>query len=201
MDADSKAATVWWFVWQSYVANTFSPWWTSRNVHVDMSEVSDMLGQDLEAWTLHDPTNRAFSAPGVGSRTASDAMRKAFHDSVAMMAAKHYDVAWGRVHTRVLDNLAQISGLSYGPRADRGDGNTPLAAPDFPSAHGPSWRMVVDWGTRTFQGVYPGGQSENPAASWYTNRVDTWWNGQLDPMLSADEAAAAPGVTTWSLHP
>ena len=201
MDADSKAATVWWFFWQSYLVGTFSPWWTSRNVHVDMSEVSDMLGQDLEAWTLHDPANRAFSAPGVGSRTASDAMRKAFHDAVARMAANHFDVAWGRVHTRVLENLAQISGLSYGPRAERGDGNTPLAAPDFPSAHGPSWRMVVDWGTRTFQGVYPGGQSENPAASWYTNRVDTWWNGLLDPMLSADEATSAPGVTTWSLHP
>jgi penicillin G amidase len=201
MDADSKAATVWWFFWRSYIAGTFSPWWTSRHVHVDMSEVSDMLGQDLEAWTLHDPSNRAFSAPGVGSRTASDAMRKAFQDAVARMAARHLDVAWGRVHTRVLENLAQISGLDYGPRADRGDGNTPLAAPDFPSAHGPSWRMVVDWGSQTFQGVYPGGQSENPAAGWYTNRVDTWWNGQLDPMLSADEAASAPGVRTWSLHP
>ena len=201
MDADSKAATVWWFFWQSYLAGTFSPWWTSRNVHVDMSEVSDTLGQDLETWTLHDPTNQAFSAPGVGSRTATDDMRKAFHDTVARMAANHLDVAWGQLHTRVLENLAQISGLSYGPRADRGDGNTPLAAPDFPSAHGPSWRMVVDWGSRTFQGVYPGGQSENPAADWYTNRVDTWWSGLLDPMLSADEAASAPGVRTWSLHP
>jgi len=201
MDVDSKAASVWWFFWRSYIVDTFSPWWTSRNVHVDMSEVSDMLGQDLEAWTLHDPSNRAFSAPGVGSRTASDAMRAAFGDAVARMAAKHVDVAWGRVHTRVLENLAQISGLDYGPRPDRGDGNTPLAAPDFPSAHGPSWRMVVDWGSRTFQGVYPGGQSENPAADWYTNRVDTWWNGQLDPMLSADEADSAPGVRSWSLHP
>ena len=201
MDADSKAATVWWFFWQSYLVDTFSPWWTSRHVHVDMSEVSDMLGQDLEAWTLRDPSNRAFSAPGVGSRTSSDAMRKAFQDAVARMAANHLDVAWGRAHTRVLENLAHIHALDYGPRADRGDGNTPLAAPDFPSAHGPSWRMVVDWGSRTFQGVYPGGQSENPAADWYTNRVDTWWNGQLDPMLSADEAASASGVRTWSLHP
>ena len=201
MDVDSKAATVWWFFWQSYLVDTFSPWWTSRHVHVDMSEVSDMLGQDLEHWTLQDTSNRAFNAPGVGSRTSSDAMRKAFQDAVARMAANHLDVAWGRVHTRVLENLAQIHGLDYGPRADRGDGNTPLAAPDFPSAHGPSWRMVVDWGSRTFQGVYPGGQSENPAADWYANRVDTWWNGQLDPMLSADEAASASGVRTWSLHP
>ena len=61
--------------------------------------------------------------------------------------------------------------------------------------------MVVDWGAHSFQGVYPGGQSENPASAWYTNRVDTWWSGLLDPMLSADMAAPAVGTKTWSLRP
>ena len=201
MDADSKAATVWWFFWQEYMNQTFSPWWTSRHVKVSMNEVSDALGQDLESWTLNDPNNGAFSAPGVGARDATQAMRQAFKSVVAKLSSKHMNVAWGSVHGRVLDNLAQIAGLSYGPRADRGDGNTPLAAPDLPSDHGPSWRMVVDWGSQTFQGVYPGGSSENPASSWYTNRVDTWWNGQLDPMLSADQAASAAGIRTWTLHP
>src|SRR5260221_9416097 len=51
-----------------------------------------------------------------------------------------------------------------------------LAAPDFPSSHGPSWRMVVDWGAGTFQAIYPGGQSENPASAWYDDRVDKWFN-------------------------
>jgi penicillin G amidase len=108
---------------------------------------------------------------------------------------------WGRVHTRVLENLARISGLDYGPRADRGDANTPLAAPDFPSSHGPSWRMVVDWGSGTFSGIYPGGQSENPASQWYENRVDAWWDGRYAPMLSAEQAASARGSITWSLDP
>jgi penicillin amidase len=101
----------------------------------------------------------------------------------------------------VLGNLAQIKGLDYGPRPDRGDANTPLAAGGFPSTHGPSWRMVVDWGAHTFQGVYPGGQSENSASDWYTDRVDTWWDGRLNPMLSSDEAASAGGVRKWSLGP
>ena len=61
--------------------------------------------------------------------------------------------------------------------------------------------MVVDWGSRTFIGIYPGGQSENPASSWYANHVDTWWSGLYSPMLSADEAASAAGTTTWSLVP
>ncbi|TME44147.1 MAG: penicillin acylase family protein, partial [Chloroflexi bacterium] len=107
---------------------------------------------------------------------------------------------WGRMHTRELTNLALVSDLSYGPRAERGDGNTPLAAGGRISTSGPSWRMVVDWGAGTFQGIYPGGQSENPASGWYTNLVETWWDGRLDPMLSADQATATSGVATWKLQ-
>jgi len=203
MDATSAAATVWWFFWDQYLTETFGPWWKSRDVKVDMheDEVFDALGQDLEVWTLNDPTNRVFSAPGVGSRTAVDAQRAAFKKAISRLPGDQSKWAWGNFHQRVLENLAQIEGLNYGPRPDSGDRNTPLAAPDFPSAHGPSWRMVVDWGSHTFQGVYPGGQSENPASAWYTNRAETWWDGLLKPMLSATEASTAPGVLTWSMQP
>jgi penicillin amidase len=132
-------------------------------------------------------------------------MRQAFNMSVATLSrslgADPGSWTWGRIHTRELENLAQVDGLSYGPRADRGDGNTPLAAGGSPSTHGPSWRMVVDWGTHTFSAIYPGGQSENPASSWYENRVDTWWNGLYAPMLSAEQAGFAPGAATWSMQP
>jgi penicillin amidase len=211
MDADSGAATIWNAFWTAYLDETFNPWWKSRAVPVgreeegNSSKLDDALGQDLETWTLHDPTNRAFSAPGVGSRNAADAQKKAFHEVVAKLYEKlggdPNSWSWGRVHPRVLENLAQITGLDYGPRADGGDANTPLAAAGFPSTHGPSWRMVVDWGARSFRGVYPGGQSENPASAWYTNRVDVWWNGLLDPMLSANDASSAAGVKTWSMNP
>jgi len=205
MDVSSAPASIWAYFWGEYVDETFSPWWKSRAVSVDMQEVFDVLGQDLEAWTLHDPTNRTFSAPGVGARTAVEAQATAFHGAIAALTKRFgsdpRQWTWGRVHQRELENLAHVTGLSYGPRPDRGDSRTPLAAPDFPSTHGPSWRMVVDWGARTFQGVYPGGQSENPASSWYTNRVDTWWDGLLDPMLSATSAASSQGVKTWSMQP
>ena len=205
METDSPAATIWWYFWGWYMDETFRPWWKSRAVPVDYGVVFDALGQDLETWTLHDPTNRAFSAPGVGSRTAADAQRKSFHkligDLAKLLGPEPRSWTYGKVHQRVLGNLAQIKGLDYGPRPDRGDANTPLAAGGFPSTHGPSWRMVVDWGAHTFQGVYPGGQSENSASDWYTNRVDTWWDGRLNPMLSSDEAPSAAGVRKWSLGP
>lgn len=205
MDVNSAAATVWWTFWQEYLSETFDPWWKSRHVKVDRAALDDSLGQDLEAWTLGDPVNRAFTAPGKGERNAMDVMRKAFHNTVSALAKELGSVPsswrWGRVHQRELENLAQIAGLSYGPYPDRGDAFTPLAAPDFPSTHGPSWRMVVDWGTHSFSGIYPGGQSENPASRWYTDRVQTWWDGLYRPMLSADQASVATGTITWSLAP
>jgi penicillin amidase len=182
---------------------TFDPWWKSHNVKVDRAELNDALGQDLEAWSLRQPTNPAFTLVG-SAQNAQDVMKAAFHDTVSLLGTRlGSDPAawtWGRIHTRELENLAQISGLNYGPVADRGDANTPLAAPDFPSTHGPSWRMVVDWGAGSFNAIYPGGQSENPASSWYTNRVTTWLDGRYAPMLDSTQAAAAPGAVTWSLQ-
>lgn len=203
MDVNSAAATVWWTFWQTYIKDTFEPWWKAARVKVDMSELTDMLGQDLEAWTMHDPANPAFSHGT--QRTASDVMLLAFHQTVAsltkQLGSDPKRWAWGRVHQRVLENLAQVKGLDFGPVPDRGDAFTPLAAPDFPSAHGPSWRMVVDWGARIFAGVYPGGQDENPASAWYQNRAATWFAGRLDPMLTADASAGSAGARRWDLKP
>jgi penicillin amidase len=219
MEIDSPAASVWWTFWRSYLSETFDPWWKSRAVPVSRQTLDQPLGQSLEAWTLKDPTNRAFSAPGVGSRTAPDSQRKAFHKAisslVSLLGQDPKAWKWGRLNTRYIENLTQIKGISYGPRPERGDAFTPLAAqsnsdrgdaygplpgPGSPSTLGPSWRMVVDWGTRKFNGIYPGGQSENPASDWYTDRVETWWTGLYSPMLNAEEATAAAGARSWSMQ-
>jgi penicillin amidase len=222
MEIGSPAASIWWTFWQTYLAQSFDPWWKAKGVGVDRSELNDALGQDLEAWTLagqpppclsNCPAVPPIGAPscplgacvGFGKTFLDMALRKAFHATFAgltkTLGADPTTWTWGRIHTRELENLAMISGLSYGPRADRGDAYTPLAASDSPSTHGPSWRMVVDWGTHTFSGIYPGGQSENPASPWYENRVDTWWNGLLVPMLSADQATTSSGAVTWAMQP
>src|SRR5713101_4951524 len=197
MEINSPAATIWWNFWQSYLAATFDPYWKSRGIKVDRSEVNDALGQDLEHWTLRDQFNQVFNQ-GATAHDAIDVMRVAFHSAnstlTRQLGSDPATWTWGKVHQRVIQNLAQVTGLDYGPRPDRGDANTPLAAPDFPSSHGPSWRMVVDWGAGTFQAIYPGGQSENPASAWYDDRVDTWFNGKYKAMLTADQAASASGA-------
>jgi penicillin G amidase len=204
MEINSPAATIWWTFWQSYLAATFDSYWHSRGVKVARSEVNDALGQDLEAWTLGDQNNAAFKYGG-SSNTALDVMRLAFTSTVSNLTKQlgpdPSTWTWGKVHQRVIENLAQVTGLNYGPRPDGGDANTPLAAPDFPSTHGPSWRMVVDWGAHTFDGIYPGGQSENPASDWYADRVNKWFDGNYSAMLTAGQAAADPLGTTWHLDP
>ena len=203
METGSTAASIWWTFWQQYLSATFDPWWKSHNVKVDRSELDDALGQDLEAWSLRDQTNPAFTLIG-SAQNALDVMKQTFHVTVKLLATRlgpdPAQWTWGRVHQRTLENLAAVSGLDYGPRPDRGDSRTPLAAPDFPSTHGPSWRMIVDWGAATFSGIYPGGQSENPASAWYTNRAETWWDGRYEPMLDATAAASSPHAVTWSLE-
>ena len=192
MEINSPAATIWWNFWQTYIAQTFDPVWKAKGVTVKLSEVSDALGQYLESKAL------------AGEVQPAD-FQTAFTATVTMLTRQlgsdPSTWTWGRVHQRVIENLAQVTGLDYGPRPDRGDANTPLAAPDFPSSHGPSWRMVVDWGAGTFQAIYPGGQSENPASAWYDDRVETWFDGKYKPMLTADQAASASGSVAWDMQP
>jgi penicillin amidase len=47
------------------------------------------------------------------------------------------------------------------------------------------------------QGVYPGGQSENPASPWYANLVPLWWDGKYLPV---PVPGASAGRTVWSLR-
>jgi penicillin amidase len=49
---------------------------------------------------------------------------------------------------------------------------------------GASWRMVVELGSEiTAWTTYPGGQSGNPASTWFDNRIDLWVAGELEEVL------------------
>jgi penicillin G amidase len=106
---------------------------------------------------------------------------------------------WGRLHTREFPSLSGADGLGYGPRADGGDPFTPDAADGGLTANtGPSWRMIVDLSGAgvSAEGVYPGGQSENPASPWYDDQIPLWWDGRYLPVPVPGRAA---GSLTWTL--
>ncbi|HEV3295868.1 MAG TPA: penicillin acylase family protein, partial [Streptosporangiaceae bacterium] len=94
MSAGSAAAAVWWTFWTDYLDAVFQPWWNRAAVpvHKDRTglEVSPIyqfsLDEVLEHWTLSDPHNPAFTAPGGHRRTAPEVMRTAFGTAVAHLA-------------------------------------------------------------------------------------------------------------------
>jgi penicillin amidase len=61
--------------------------------------------------------------------------------------------------------------------------------------------MIVDWtgrGHASAEGVYPGGQGENPASPWYSDQMADWWDGRYLPEPAAGQAA---GPVRWDLAP
>ena len=191
----------------------FHPWWHTAAVPVrrdrgglEISPGQASLDEVLETWTLHDPGNAAFTAPGGPRRTAPQVMRAAFATAVAHLSARLGGSpsrwAWGRLHSRQFPSLTQADALGYGPRAAGGDPFTVDAADGgLVATQGPSWRMIAAWtgsGSGTAEGIYPGGQSENPASPWYEDQVADWWNGRYLPM---PPAGSSPGVIRWTLQP
>lgn len=212
MDVASPGATIWWQFWTSYLLKTFKPWWdfykvpyrTFASLAIGPGQVA--LVEDLESWTLHDPTNGAFTPPRSRRRSANDVMVAAFTDAVSVLSKQlggnPAGWRWGHIHQREFISLAQIPSLGYGPRAGSGDPWTVDAADGFPIATaGPSWRFIMDWGTGGALGVYPGGQSENPVSDWYETGIDAWWQGKYFPMIDAAAARRQAGSVTWTLLP
>jgi len=215
MARTSAAAAVWWTFWADYLDAVFQPWWRAAKVPVRKDRpglsISPQgqfsLDQMLAYWTTSDPANSAFTPPGGPHRTAPDVMRSAFVTAVAHLAAVLGGTPpswqWGRIHSRQFPSITQVAALGYGPRSSGSDTWTVNAADGGLVSHqGPSWRMIVAWtgpGAASGQGVYPGGQSENPASPWYSDQMEDWWDGRYLAMPPAGGFQAGPIV--WSLRP
>jgi penicillin amidase len=70
MDVNSGAASIWWTFWTDYLTDVFQPWWTAAKVPVGLDRGGLAIGPDqfsldetLEAWTLGDQQNAAFTPP------------------------------------------------------------------------------------------------------------------------------------------
>ena len=219
MDVNSPAASVWWTFWTHYITDTFNPWWKAdkvpTNKHPELAASPSLasLDEDLESWTLNDSQNAAFTLPDGTKRDAGSVMLQAFQESIGALSKtlgnNPAQWQWGKLHTRIISSLLGVDSLSYGPRPTGGDewtllaaGGDPLSANNptlTPSAHGPSWRIIVDWSTGQAEGTYPGGQDENPASPWYENQISHWWDGQYYPMIDGSTARQQPGNVIWTL--
>ncbi len=200
MAVDSAGASIWWTFWSRYLATVFGPWWTAAKVPVQVdssglaagpNQVS--LDEDLQAWTLGSRADTALRASGSTPRTAATIMRAAFAATVAELAQRlgggPGSWTWGKLHTTEYPSLTGVAALGYGPRPAGGDIWTiDAAGGGLSSESGADWRMVAGWsgtGKPVAEGIYPGGQSENPGSPWYSNLIGYWRAGHDLPLPAA----------------
>ncbi|WP_210489668.1 penicillin acylase family protein [Rufibacter aurantiacus] len=87
---------------------------------------------------------------------------------------------WGNARDSYIRHMAQLPGFEH-QLFTGGSANSINA---LNGSHGPSWRMVVQMGPQIQAwGVYPGGQSGNPASRFYDNLLNDWQVGKLHPLL------------------
>ncbi len=82
---------------------------------------------------------------------------------------------WGKYNATNIGHLADLGPFSRNNIYTDGYFRTVNATN---GSHGPSWRMIVEMGPEVKgYGVYPGGQTGNPAAEGYDAFIDDWNSG------------------------
>lgn len=88
---------------------------------------------------------------------------------------------WGKFRQVEIAHLARLPGFG---RTGLHVGGGPEVVNAIGETSGPSWRMIVSLQPEIKAwGIYPGGQSGNPASSYYDDFVNRWIKGELDELL------------------
>ncbi|MCC5927035.1 MAG: penicillin acylase family protein [Bacteroidetes bacterium] len=108
---------------------------------------------------------------------------------------------WWKVNGSSIHHLLDIPALNLPRLQNDGSSESPNAVRNN---HGPSWRMVVEMTTPVQAwGVYPGGQTGNPASKGYTAFIDDWQQGRHYELRKFDfwEQAVVHGKSAIIINP
>ncbi|WP_139924865.1 penicillin acylase family protein [Hymenobacter sp. DG01] len=150
------------------------------------------------------------ASPWIDDRTT--AKRENVHD--LLTASLHFAVdsltrkfgpmgpkwAWANQKSTDINHLANLTGFG---RQDIDCPGSPGSVNATGPRNGPSWRMVVALGPQVkAYGIFPGGQSGNPASAYYDDMIESWRVGKLDELVflrAADENHPRLGAA-WRLE-
>ncbi len=164
------------------LADSSSAWWDERATPARETR-DDVLAQSLVA--ALDSCRRKYGDPDAGGWT------------------------WRRLRHANIRHLARIPTFAA-PEVPVPGGPNTLWPSSGEGTAGPSWRMVVDLGSRDggdavrAWGIYPGGQRGNPLDPTSRDRLTRWAAGQLDALLvprTPDALAPADVAGTLTLVP
>ncbi|GAB3299963.1 penicillin acylase family protein [Hymenobacter tenuis] len=140
----------------------------------------------------------AETAPWVDNRSTpkreniQDLLRASLHFAVDSLTRKFGPLgaewAWTNQKSTDINHLANLPGFG---RHDIECPGSPGSVNATGPRNGPSWRMVVALGPQVkAYGIFPGGQSGNPASAYYDDMIESWRLGKLDELVflrAADE--------------
>ncbi len=194
---ESVATTIWsaWFkrfrdaVWDDDFAKAgVEPWagaWGFSDSNARQPEI-----EVLEYLTRENPASKWFDDVRTPQReTRDDILARSFNAAIEQLVKdRGPELAawkWGKTNVLRLHSLTRLAALDRGGMPVRGDEFTLCPGDDGggPVTGGASWRMVVDLRDPGHSfGVFPGGESENPASPHYDDQVTPWAAGQYLPL-------------------
>ena len=119
--------------------------------------------------------------------TGSILISRALHNAIdsldkklGPMKGNEWAYQWGNFKATQIEHLAKIGGLGTETLFTGGGKGIVNATA---GSVGQSWKFIVEMGPKpNALGIYPGGQSGNPASAYYNNLTEPWRNGKLKPL-------------------
>lgn len=189
----AKLYDLWWRNAKNYTWDEF------RNYRFYIRPPEDEVLLDL---IQTDPDNAYFDKQGTMQKEdAADIITDAFLTASAEMeqSGKEGKVKWSDFHKVNLIHLTNLPAFSKMnlPAAGQQEAINAISR-----NWGPSWRMIVELGNRPrAYGIYPGGQSGNPAGRYYDNFINDWNKGTYYPLtfFMTEKEASEHATSTWKL--
>lgn len=216
MTANSLAASVWFFTYMYMFNNTLLAFLEQQNV---LPRYNSTIGVPSGMGGSFPNTSGSASldidlmnaiVTGSASPFSNVSMKTLVTDSVIQAMTylnqkyQSGNYSWGKFYGFLFPNLFGLSQFNVGPISKGGDFNTPNDAsgvgPTNYATGGQSWEMVVNMSnvSRSY-GIYPGGQSENPASPLYSNYITDWIDGTYLPLLFYQTYSSVPSNETMDI--
>jgi penicillin amidase len=155
----------------------------------------------LERLTREDPDSAWFDDRATPDREDRNKIAiRAFGEAVASLKRRFGEDptrwAWKHMNKLRIPSLTGEEALGRGGASVPGDTFTVNPGGETGGVSGgASWRMIVDFGDVTRSaGVYPGGQSDDPASPTYDDQIALWATGKYAPLHAVSDAAKLPGA-------
>ncbi len=206
---DSRAPALWLRWLEFYRDDVWKNQWESRGIKQPSGSWGfsgdnrrEPMMEVLEYLTREFPNSAWFDDPTTPEHeTRDDVIRRAFREMTGSIKKQFGDDPaawqWGKINKLNIDSLSGVPAL--------GRSGTPVPGTAFtlnPGSNvgtvggGASWRMIVDLADpQHSRGVFPGGQSGNPASPHYDDQIAVWAAGKHLPLNAVSDPSQLPPET------